>query len=395
MKDEFDVIVVGGGPAGTTTARFAAENGADVLLLEKRPEIGAPKRCGEGLSLRAITQAGLKPSDEWCRQEIQGAYVIAPNGKEVEARYGKTEGYVIERKMFDKRLAIIAAEAGATIQSGSRVTGVLGDKDKITGVTINTRDGNHEIKCKVLVAADGVESLIARWAGVNSTHALIDICSAVQFEMSNISFKDPKMLEIYLGNDIAPGGYVWIFPKGPKTANVGIGIRANKNANALALLQKFVNSRPELKNGSVIEINGGGVPVGKPLESLVANGLMVVGDAAHQVNAIHGGGIGESLESGKLAGIVAAKCIKNNDCSKPALIEYQTTWYATAGKKLAKLVNLRKVLEAMSDADLNFLADELSGDDVINLTKAEKFLTLTKIFAKRPSMLKYAPMLLG
>ncbi len=394
MKSEYDVIIVGAGPAGSMAARVAAENGASVLLLEKRTEIGVPKRCGEGLSMEGIKSSGLEISPEWCRQEIEGAVVYAPNGKFVEARYDTLMGYVIERKAFDKRLAIVAAEKGAEVQSGSRVTGVIKEGDFVKGVKVNTRSGNFEIRCKVLIAADGVESLIARWAGINSTTSLVDICSGVQFEMANIEIKDPKMLDIYMGNEIAPGGYIWIFPKSRTTANVGIGVRANKGVRAIDYLRKFVESKPELKNGSIVEINCGGIPVGKPLENLVGNGIMIIGDAAHQVNAIHGGGVHEAFKAAKIAGTVAAKCAKNGDCSKKALLEYQKTWSEKHGKKLSKLVSLRKVLESMSDDDLNFLAGQLSGGDIINLTGAEKFTVFSKIFAKRPSLLKYIPALL-
>lgn len=396
MKSEYDLIVVGAGPAGSSVARFAAEKGVSVLLVEKRNEIGSPKRCGEGLSIHAMESVGLKPEPEWARQAIYGACIYSPSGKKVEARYKKPMGYTIERKQFDKHLAFIAARAGAEVIAGARVISLLKDNSKITGAEIKYQDKVFKVKSKILVAADGVESKIARFAGIDSTNRLSEICVGIQFEMGNIKFSDPTMLEFYMGKEIAPGGYIWIFPKGKDMANVGIGIRVNfAKKRAIEYLNDFVQKHKGLKDGSIIEINGGGIPVGKPLEQLVSDGFMVVGDAAHQVNAIHGGGVGEAMYAGKILADVAAKAIKDGDVSRERLSEYEKLWNEARGKKLRKLVLLREIVESLSDEDMEFLAEQLSGDDIINLISAKKFSTLAKIIVKRPSLLRLVPRLAG
>lgn len=396
IKPEYDMIVVGAGPAGSTVARFAAEKGISVLLVEKRNEIGAPKRCGEGLSIAAMEHVGIKPEPEWARQVIYGACLYSPSGKKVEVQYKKRMGYTIERKQFDKYLAFLAASAGAEVFAGARVTSLLKEGSKITGAEIKFQEKTFKVKSKIVVAADGVESKVARWAGINSTSKLNEICASVQFEMGNVKFADPHMLELYMGNEIAPGGYIWIFPKGKDRANVGIGTRATfAKKRAIEYLQDFVQKHEGLRNGSIIEINGGGIPVGKPLEHLVLDSFMIVGDAAHQVNAIHGGGIGEAMHAGKILAEVAAKAIKEGNVSKGRLSEYEKIWNNEKGKKLRKLVVLREIIESLSDADLEFLAKELSGSDIIHLTSAEKFSSLAKILLKRPSLLRLVPKLAG
>ncbi len=395
MKEEYDVVVIGGGPAGTTAGRYAAENGASVLVVEKRDEIGAPKRCGEGLSSHAMELIGIKPEPTWAIQELEGAYVYAPSGKSVEARFTETAGYIIERKMFDKKLAYMAVDAGAEVLAGTRATSLIKEDGKITGVELLTFDEQKvKAKAKVVIGADGVESLTARWAGLNSSHKLTDICSSFQFEMGGLKLRDPHMLEIYMGNKVAPGGYVWVFPKGENRANVGIGLRANLPGRAYKYLVDFIKNHPGLKNGSVIEINGGGVPVGEPLETLVTDGFMVIGDAAHQVNAIHGGGIKEAIIAGRIAGKVAAEAVKKGDASKEVLKKYEDEWYSTEGNNLKRIVKLRRVVEQLSDDDLNFLAENIDGDTIIKLTQASKFTALAKILSKRPSLLRYVPLLL-
>ena len=390
---EYDIAIVGAGPAGTTAARVAAEKGLDTILFEKRNEIGAPKRCGEGLSKHAMDAAGLKPSPEWALQEIDGMFVFAPSEDRVEVRYKGTAGHTIERKMFDKYLAIKAAEAGAKILAGSRVFDVLTYDGKVSGVNIASQGESKSVKAKIVIAADGVESLLARKVGINTTLNLDDICAGAQFEMSGIDLKDPRMLEVYMGNNVAPGGYVWVFPKGEKRANVGIGVR-NGEKRAIGYLNSFVSSHPNLSKGSIIEVNCGGVPVGAPLEELTLDNFMVIGDAARQVNPVHGGGIGEAMVAGRMAAETAANAIKIGDTSNDELKKYQDAWFEEQGKKLLKLLKLRKVFDALKDDELNYLAEALSGDDMLNLTGAKGFKKLGEIFAKNPRMIRLVPKLL-
>lgn len=391
---EYDLVIVGAGPAGSTLARVAAKHGVKTLLIEKRDEIGVPKRCGEGLSLNALKSVGLEPSKEWVRQKIRGVFVYSPSGKRVEAKYKKEVGFVIERKVFDKWLAFLAAENGAKVLAGTRAISLFKEGAKISGIYAKNFDGTFKVKSNVVVAADGVESKVARWAGINSALKLVDVCSSVQFEMSNINLENPKTLEIYLGDKIAPSGYVWVFPKGKDRANVGIGIRANQERKALDYLNSFIEKHPNLKEGSIVEVNGGGVPVGNPLKELVKDNFMIIGDAAHQVNAIHGGGIGEAMKAATLAAETVIKAVDQNEYSEDILKEYEKKWFETEGKRLKKLVKLREIIENLSDSELDLLADELSGEDIISLTKGRGYSLLTKIFAKNPRMIRFMPKVL-
>lgn len=390
---EYDVVVVGAGPGGSTTARECAKAGLDVLVLEKRKEIGAPKRCGEGLTIGGMKRAGIKPEPEWARQKIMGAIVFSPSLKRIDIEYKPYGGYVIERKIFDKRLAELAAEAGATVQAGIRATTLLKKGSQITGVKTSGYDGESEIKAKVVVAADGVESKLARLAGINAIHTLKDTCSGAQFEMCNIDLVDEKMLEIHMGNEIAPGGYIWVFPKGKHVANVGIGTRETKEA-AIHYLQNFIKKSDNLKNGSILEVNTGNIPVGRPIEQLSTDGLIVVGDAAHQVNAIHGGGISEAMKAGQIAGKALKSAVDSGDYSRKSLQIYDEEWNSTEGKRLNRVVALREVIEKLSDKDLDYLADHLSGEQILDVTRAKQFTLLAKIFGKRPSLLRFIPKLL-
>ncbi len=390
MKDSYDVVVVGAGPGGSNTAKAAAEAGVDVLLLEKRQEIGAPKRCGEGFSVNGIKTLGLKPSPRWCINEIWGANVIAPNGKRVTARYEEQVGWVIERKMFDKYLAIEAARAGADVVTRAEVVGLKMEDGYVRGVIVERYGERFEIEAKVVVGADGVESKVARWYGIDSTQKLADIDAAFQYEMV-VELEEPDMLDLYFGNEIAPRGYVWVFPKGEDVANVGIGIGGNVGTKtAKQYLDEWISKHKPFNRGAIIEANAGGVPVGSPLDKLVGNGLMLVGDAAHQVNAIHGGGVFEASFAGRIAGRVAAEAIKSGDVSERRLAEYEREWREARGGVLRRIYKLRRVVEKLSDEDLNFLAEELTGEDVVAIANGRNFRKLASILMKRPHLIKLA-----
>ncbi len=390
MKDAYDVVVVGAGPGGSNTARVAAEHGLEVLLLEKRPEIGAPKRCGEGFSVNGAKTLGIKPDPRWTINEIWGANIVAPNGKRVSVRYEKQVGWVIERKMFDKLLAIEAARAGAEVLAKSEVVGLVMQDGFVRGVEVERHGERLTVEAKIVVAADGVESKVARWAGIDSTQRLVDIDSAYQYEMV-VDLEEPDMLDLYFGNDIAPRGYVWVFPKGKDVANVGIGIGGNVSTKtAKQYLDEWIAKHEPFNEGRIIEVNAGGVPVGAPLEKLVANGLMVVGDAAHQVNAIHGGGVFEASFAGQLAGRVAAEAIERGDVSEAMLMKYDREWRAARGEILHRIYKLRRAIEQLSDQDLNYLAEQLTGEDVVAFANGERLGKLAKILMKRPHLIKAA-----
>lgn len=390
---EYDIVVVGGGPAGSSVSRFCSEKGLKVLMVEKRQEIGSPKRCGEGLSRSAVGRMGIEVDPSWSLRTIKGASVYSPKGKKIIADFDGPEGWVIERKMFDKYLANMASKAGARILTKTEVFEVKREGEKVA-VMMSSGGKKVQTKCRMLVACDGVESRIARMMGIDTTIQLSDIASCAQFEMTGIEI-DADRIELYFGNEIAPGGYVWIFPKGEDTANVGIGVRKPFSKKpAIEYLRDFIKSRDQLKRGSVVEVNSGGVPVGGFLEKMTDDNFMIVGDAAHQVNPIHGGGIAESYTAGIIASEVISKAAKKKDFSRKMLSEYERLWEKKSGKRLKRILKLRHVVESLKDEELDWLANYLKGEELVDFARASGLRRLGMVLMKRPKLVKIARKLL-
>lgn len=384
MKDQYDVIVVGAGPGGSIAAKTCAEGGLDVLLIEKRQEIGDPVRCAEGLSREGLKRH-IKPDKKWIAAEIKGSKIISPDGTEIKLSENATSqktGYTLERKVFDRALAQQAASAGAEVMVKTRATGLLHSNDSVSGIKAMHMGETHEIKANIVIGADGVESKIGRWGGINTTMKPDDIEVGAQFLVSNIDAGEYS--KFYMGGEYAPGGYLWLFPKGDCTANVGLGILGSNSekGKALALLRKFMkNHMPDAK---ILEMVVGGVPVGGPVKQTASDGLLLIGDAARQSDPLTGGGIINAMDAGKIAGDVCIKAHDTGDYSMNSLQVYEDRWRATIGKNISKSLTVKNILLKFSDEKLNQLAHSLKDEDVSKMALPAM---LRVLFTKNPKML--------
>ena len=383
---QYDAIIVGGGPAGSVTARFAAESGAKVIILERKSEIGIPVLCGEGISQR-IDKWGMLKGNRWIASKMDGAKIFSPNGTMVTLSKdiaGNETGYVVYRDIFDKELVRNATKAGSDLMLNAEVTGLIKKNGKITGVNVKKFDEEIEIYSDIIVGADGVESKIGKWAGINTTLKTNDLETCAQYTITNIDYNS-DYCEFYLGKKIAPGGYIWIFPKGEETFNVGIGVLASLSDSRLPhkLLNEFIKNHPKLKNGKPIRFLAGAVPVSKPIES-VKNNLLLVGDAARHSDSITGGGLTTALEGGKIAGETIGNSVDIQCFDKETLMSYEKKWKESFGTKLIRDYIVKEIMLDFDDKTLDMLADSLKN------YKFEEFSTLSLIKAlvkKHPTLL--------
>jgi len=324
----YDIVVVGAGPAGSTTARFAAEAGASVLVLERRAQIGVPVRCGELMpdlkEMRDIFPRAGDMSDifevpsDLVSLRFDTIRIFSPKNTRYEVPFS---GYTTHRDRLDQFFASQAVKAGAEIMTGQRVT-------RVEGGMVQTDD--LSVKAKVIVGADGPLSVVGKAFGLDRS---ADLCPAVTVQVPGEFEPVPEM---YFGT-VAPGGYAWVIPK-KGCANVGLGV-SKKFAKMTVgeYFDEFVKFRG-LKAGKP---EGKVVPMSMPVKRTVAGQAMIVGDAAGQVMAVNGGGIPMARITGKVAGTVAAA----NVLKGTPLTDYETEWRRQVYKPLRTAARTKVLAE--------------------------------------------------
>ena len=382
MKDRYDCIIVGAGPAGSTAALVLAENQQNVLLIEKHKEAGQPLCCAEAISPEGLSICGeVKPA--WISSSIHKILLKSPSGKELKFSYPDA-GLVLNRKLFDKELALKAQSSGAGLKLNTQAVGLIHSRGKICGIKVKEEGKELEYESKVIIAADGIESLVGRWAGLDNSLKLNEVDSAYQYLLESDSIEE-DCTEFHLGTKLAPGGYAWIFPKGRNLANVGLAINpASGNPSeaekAKELLDFFVMKR--FKNFSVEEWMTGGIPAYSRKSQLVKDNLLFVGDAARVVDSLSGAGIANALLSGKIAGQVTSEYLKNKEAPLTYLKKYEEEFMKIKGRELRFYSFCRKIYLKMKDEDfeevISFLGFYLEKKELNSLTPLEILMTILK-----------------
>ena len=369
MAEPYDVVVVGAGPAGSLTARYAAAGGARTLMIEKRQEIGSPVRCGEGIARHFLDECAIAYDKKWVAQEVSGAKVVSPNGSafKIDERYAGNEvGLVLERDAFDKALAKDAAKAGAEIWVKASAVGLLRDNGKVTGVRVKRLDEEFDLRTGCVVGADGFESQVGRWAGMKTLLKMADITGTLQYRLTNIEPDPdfPHYCEFYLGNEIAPAGYIWVFPKDECTANVGIGVsldRLHSKQDIKMYLDNWCKKDPRMKRAQFLDMVTGGVSTCAPIKETVRDGIAMVGDAARHIDPITGGGIGNGCLAGMILGKVLADIReRGGSYSKQDLQPYEKGWRAELEETLYRNWMAKNKLVTLSDEDFDKIIATLS-----------------------------------
>ena len=358
MKNNYDVIIVGGGPSGSMSAIEIAKAGYSVCILEKDRDIGMPVRCGEAIGYTGLTQF-FSPKPEWVASEIKGANLIAPGGIKLNIPFRDETGFILNRRIFDYDLSRIAVSHGAEVYTKSYVKELIIENDFIKGVVLNHLDKEVKMKAKLVIGADGIESRIGRWGNIKTSVRMKDMESCVQYSVANINVESDQMT-MYVGQEYAPGGYLWIFPKGDGFANIGIGIsgKYSKNKSAKKYMDDFIlQNYPDV---SILTTVCGGVICSKPHKNPISNGLMLVGDAAHQINPMTGGGIASGMRGGQIAGEVAIKALEKGDYSENMLKLYPKKIFKVFGKTHERFYRIKESINQLTDDELTYIAKQVS-----------------------------------
>ena len=327
-----DVLVVGSGPAGGTAARYAAEKGANVIIIERRPEVGVPVRCGEMMPseeeiLKMFPNAGsiselFDVPKDLRLMEIEGIKLVDPKGKE---RLMDFTGYTMDRDRFDKHLVSMAEKEGAELVTGCAFK-------KIENGRAVTSIG--DIEYKVIIGADGPGSRTAKALGLSKNK---DPYPAVTAQAKG-DFE--PYVQMFFGG-IAPGAYSWIIPKKGQ-ANAGIGFSPRFADGTLS--EYFERFRKKHDLEIISKLEGKHVPSRGMLPSLVSGSGMLVGDSAGQVIPVNGGGLPLALIAGRACGEVAGENIANGR----SLMDYQKECDKIFRKPLGTAANNKKLADALA-----------------------------------------------
>lgn len=362
---KYDVIVVGAGTAGCLAAKTTAEAGLKVCLMERKKskEIGE-KICGDAFGEHHLRTIGLeKPQGNELERRIEGIKIYSPDLETVfTVRSEDYVGYMLNRRLFGQWLLKKALDEGAVLLDSAQCQEPIIEKGFVTGVLAkNLKTGeNVRLMAKVIVDASGFLAVVRRKLpkemGIENKVANGDV-EACYREIRQLKreAENAEYCEIYLNQKVTPGGYTWIFPKGGAKVNAGLGVSMRgKFPNPKNQLYEHVLTKP-IFDGSLL-LSGGAWydPTRKPLDTMVGNGVAILGDAAFLANPIHGGGIGPSMLSGYLSGKTIVEALERGDVSQRSLWPYNCRYMELYGTKQAGLDVFRMLLLTCRDEDLNY-----------------------------------------
>ena len=363
--EKFDVLVVGAGTGGCLAAKTIAEAGLKVGLVErkKREEIGE-KICGDALGEHHLNTLGLeKPQNGELEKRIEGIQIFSPNQENIfTIAHEDFVGYLLNRRLFGQWLLKKAIKKGALLLDSHLFLKPIIQRGTVIGISSkNFKTGRkNRLTSKVVVDASGFSALVRSnlpsEMGIERRVANRDI-EACYREIRQLKqeTEDTKYCKIYLNQQVTPGGYTWIFPKGGAKVNTGVGVCMQTNfPNPKRQFQKHILSKPIFEGSLLLT---GGVwfdPTRRPLDNMVGNGVIIVGDAACLVNPIHGGGIGPSMLSGFFAGQTIVESIEKGNVNKETMWGHNNKYLETYGKKQATLDIFRMMLLKSNNKDLDY-----------------------------------------
>ena len=376
MTKQYDAVIVGAGSAGTLAAKTIAKAGLTTLMIDsKKRDLIGNKICGDAIGEHHLVKLGLKnPNNGAFEHKVKGLKIYSPD-KESVFTFTRPDsmGYILNRHLFGQWLLKTALDSGADLLDSTLFMNPIIEHGSIRGIRAKDNQGNLiSIKAKVVVDASGYYGVVR-----NKLSPEMGFEGKLEKEDVDVCYREIRQLEhemddtdychIYLNQNNTPGGYTWIFPRKNGQVNAGLGVNLQEHINPRKRFYKTLVTLPMFKNSSIIHKGGGLEPTRRPLDRLVGNGVVLVGDAASLVNPINGGGLGISMESGLYAGQAIIDSLEKGEATAESLWSYSCKIMQTYGKELANLDVLRKCLISIDDKYLDYgMKHNLVSEDDLN-----------------------------
>jgi digeranylgeranylglycerophospholipid reductase len=354
MENLSDAIIVGGGPCGSFAALNLAKLGAKVRVFEEHAEIGSPSHCPGHVAINGLESLGLYPLPaKIVENTFYGVTFHSPEGCEFSVRFSSPITCVVNRFLFDRYIAEMAKNRGVFYHLNSHVDSLIFEDGFVKGVNVKQNGRVEKFFAKIVADAEGISSRILKQTSLSplNRHMLVN---GVHAEVENIKDVEQDSVEVFLGNNYAPGFYAWIIPKGEGKAKVGL---AAKSENPKEFLQRFMLKHPiaskKLHEAKILQTIFHPISLGGPIPKTYSNGFLAVGDVASQVKPTTGGGLIFGLSCARVAAEVIHEALCRNDFSSKFLIEYQRRCEEILGFDVKFMLTVRKMLNVISDEKIH------------------------------------------
>jgi len=385
---EYDIIIAGGGFSGLTAAIIAAKYNDRVLLLDRNPGNMVGRKtswgwvCGDAIGKPHIDflerKIGTKIGSPEIEREFHAVYAVSPD---LGSRFKfDGDGYALDRPTFESKLLGIALKSGVDYRENFHVDGPLVKDNMVVGVYgRDKKNGIVTFHSKIVIDALGISSTLRRKLpsnpfvdkNVGQDDIVLTGRYIYEFEPGedNPNFFDKSNALIHLNNDIAPGGYAWVFPKAENRINIGLGVQRKamelRNArlglkeSVETMLNRYVKMNSGIKDLRIYSKDNNGigywtVTVRRQLDSIVFNGYMGAGDSMAMPNPLSAAGIGPAIIAGVLSAENAILAIENRDVSVRGLWKYNLDYNHSYGGRMGGMEIFRIYLQSLSNRSLNY-----------------------------------------
>lgn len=391
IKTHYDVLIVGSGTGGSAISKFLAQRGLSVCLVDRQKRETIHKICGDATSAIHFERVNERDPDHKNKidspsfkngelyQIIKGFSFFNPHGKRYDIPT-ENDSWIIARDKFTARLINEAEDSGVDYYDQTTVRNPIIENNILKGMNVRTQEGElRDISARVTVDASGMAGIVrrqldekkAQWEAIIKQYDL-DAAYRELIEFEEYTFDKPDYIQLHFDTDNCPGGYFWVFPSGNTSANVGIGIEPRHYAGGPRKAYDWWIKNTKMFKGKYTVTHKGGwnVPLRRPMDSLVWNGVVLIGDAGACVKATDGGGIGLSIVSASQAVNPIMQALEEDNVTVHGpLWNYNVNFMHQTGAHEAPLALAKTQITKASNKVLNTLLEKevIEPQDLYNL----------------------------